>query len=152
MLPAVRNLGAYRFQPRRAARRGFRPILMLSERRGSIMLEILLASVIIGLVAAGLLTALLGANRSARQAGQYAAAAALAQSIIEEMRLLPAGDPRLEPGAWDWCPPECPPRIRQVTVVVGQPAGFPEKLYRVEVLVERTGSELPVQVISYVRK
>jgi Tfp pilus assembly protein PilV len=116
------------------------------------MLEVLLAGVIFGLVASGLLAALLGANRSARQAGQYAAAAALAQSIIEEMRLLPAGDARLEPGDWDWCPPECPPRITRVTVSVSQPAGLPETLRRVEVLVERTGAELPVQVISYVRK
>lgn len=119
--------------------------------RGSVLLEALLVGVILSLVATGLLASILGADRSARQAGQYAAASALGESIIEEMRLLPAGDERLEAGEWEWCPPDCPEGIDRAQVAVEAPADLPETARRVTVSLFRTGAERPVQVVSYVR-
>jgi hypothetical protein len=115
-------------------------------------MEVLLAGVVLSLVGAALFATLLGAERSARRAGQYAAAAALAQSVIEEMRLYGAADPRLEPGRWDWCPPECPDRIDRVLVEVAVQSDLSESLRRVAVSVYRTGLAEPVQVVSYVRR
>lgn len=124
----------------------------LTESTGSIMLEVLLSGVLLSLLAASLFTALLGADRSTRKAGQYTEATALGQSVIEEMRLMPLGDPRLEPGSWDWCPPECPTRIDRAQVEVELPTLPPQTLRRVTVSIFRTGVDEPVQVVSYVRK
>jgi len=117
---------------------------------GSILLEVLLVAVVLGLIGAWLFAALLGANRSVGRAGQYTAATALAHSVIEEMRLYAASDPRLEPGLWEWCPPDCPDRIDRVAVEVELPAEAPGGLRRVTVLVFRTGTERPVKVVSHV--
>jgi len=111
---------------------------------------VLLAGVVLSLVAAAALTALLGSGRATRRAGEFGAAAALAQSVITEMRLYPFGDPRLEPGQWDWCPPDCPERVDRVAVEVSRPAHLPEGVRRVTVSVHRTGFSDPVQVVSYV--
>jgi len=135
-----------------------RKAVVLSKRRlprrndGSVLLEVLLAGTILSLVAASLLVALLGADRSARRAGQYTAATALAQSVIAEVRLYGPADPRLEPGTWEWCPPECPDRVDRVLVAVSAQEERPESLRRVAVSVFRAGVDEPVQVISYVRR
>lgn len=131
------------------------PRLATSDRhgkghRGSILLAVLLAGVVLSLVAAALLTAAVGAGRTSRRAGEYGAATALAQAVIAEVRLYPAGDPRLEQGEWDWCPPECPDRVDRVTVSVSRAAGQPEGVRRVTVSVYRTGIPDSVQVVSYV--
>lgn len=118
--------------------------------RGSVLLEVLLAGVVLSLAASALLAALLGAGRSVRRAGEFTAATALAQSVIAEVRLLPSGDPRLEPGEWDWCPPDCPDRADRVRVAVSAADSLPETVRRVTVSVYRKGIDDPVQVVSYV--
>jgi len=129
-----------------------RPNPRLTSTRGTILLEVLLAGVILSLIGAALFAALLGANRSVKRAGQYTAATALGQSIIQEMRLYPAADPRLAPGTWEWCPPACPERVERALVEVEIPADLPETLRRITVSIFRTGVDEPVQVISHVRQ
>lgn len=128
------------------------PKLRLAATRGSALLEVLVAGAVLSLVGTALFLALLGANRSVKGAGQYTAGAALGQTIIEEMRLYPAADPRLATGSWEWCPPDCPERVDRVLVEVESPAGLPDTLRRVTVSVFRSGRAEPVQVISYVHK
>lgn len=123
---------------------------VLRGRRGSILLEVLLAGLVLSLAAAAVLTAMLGAGRSTRRAGAYSAAAALGQAVLAEIRLYPAGDRRLEPGEWDWCPPDCPERVDRVAVAVSQPGHLPAGVRRVTVSVYRAGMAEPVQVVSYV--
>ncbi|HEY8346217.1 MAG TPA: hypothetical protein VIL07_02945 [Symbiobacteriaceae bacterium] len=119
--------------------------------RGSVLMEVLVVGTLLSVLAAALLASFLGADRTARRAGGYVSAAAVGQAVIEEVRLIPRGDPRLEDGTWNWCPPACPEGIDEVQVEVKSLPGLPESLRKVTVTVRRTGVTNPVRVISYVR-
>lgn len=123
--------------------------------RGSSLVEVLLAGLVLSMVATTLINGALGAVRMTRRAGQMPAAAALARAVTEELRLRPFADPQYAADGTprNWCPPGCPPGVAEVAVQVDMPPGFPPGLKRVTVRVYRPGESAPAaRMVSYVRE
>lgn len=142
----------------RRCHRGWRRLLSAkrsatASQSGSIVLELLVASFVIGLAATTLLGAMLGSARAATRAGQMTSATAIGQAVIEELRLWRFDQIKADAGLQTWCPPDCPTGFSRVEYLVDIPADAPAGLKRVTVTIYRTGEERPAaQVVSYLHE